>query len=230
MVPLGVANVMYKAVMFDMDGLLLDTERLQLDCFVAAQRDLEIPENPKVFLACIGLRSDMGASIIRDSLPFGTDFDAFYKHWIALCECAISQGVPLRPGVMTMLETLKQRGLNMGVATSSRSDSAVHHLDGAGILDYFGHVIGGDMVDDPKPSPEIYHRLASSLDVKSAECAAFEDSETGTRAAMAAGATTVQVPDLIPPSDAFRDFGHVIAPTLLDGAVSIGLIDKMDVI
>jgi HAD superfamily hydrolase (TIGR01509 family) len=224
--PLGVASVMYKAVMFDMDGLLLDTERLQLDCFVTAQRDFEIPENPKVFLACIGLRSDMGASIVRDSLPFGTDFDAFYKHWIALCKSAISQGAPLRPGVVTVLETLKQRGLSMGVATSSRSDSAVHHLDGAGILDYFDHVIGGDMVEEPKPSPEIYYRLASALNVKPAECAAFEDSETGTRAAMAAGATTVQVPDMIPPSDKFRDFGHVIAPTLLEGAMAIGLIDR----
>lgn len=218
----------FDAVLFDMDGLLLDTERLQLNCFVETRRKFNLADRPDVFLTCIGLRSDKSAHIVRDSLTDEIDYDAFCKQWKDACNAALAKGVPLRPGVLPLVRNLAGRGMPMGIATSTKTNDAKHHLEGAGILQYFDHVIGGDMVDDPKPNPQIYMNLAKALKVDASTCVAFEDSETGTRAAIASGATTIQVPDLIPPSDDIRKMNHIIAPSLLEGALVVGLIDKPD--
>jgi HAD superfamily hydrolase (TIGR01509 family) len=215
--------------MFDMDGLLLDTERLQLDCFVAARRNFGLSDSPETFLACIGLRVDKSAHIIQASIGVDADYRAFCDHWDLLCKTALADGVPLRPGVETLLQLLNQRGLPIGIATSSKTEVAKHHLTDASILRYFNVVVGGDMVDAPKPHPQIYYDLATALGVEPADCVVFEDSETGTRAAIASGATTIQVPDMIPPSDALKKLGHLIAPSLLDGAVGIGLIERSEI-
>jgi len=116
----------------------------------------------------------------------------------------------------------------MGVATSSQTPHARSHLERAGILPHLKCVVGGDLVKNGKPNPEVYHKVSGLLGAKAEDCIAFEDSETGTTAALASGAKTVQVPDLIPPTDGFSKNGQIIAPTLLDGAIETGLISPAE--
>ncbi|MGP6086817.1 HAD family hydrolase [Antarctobacter jejuensis] len=219
----------FAAVMFDMDGLLLDTEQVCLDAFLDARRTFGLPDGVEFFMKCVGLRQEMTRPIILDSLQGQADYDAFAAEWDRRMTARLNTGIPLRPGAADLLRLLHARGLPVGVATSTRTDRARHHLDRAGLLPFLRHVVGGDRVDLPKPDPQPYHRLAALLGATASACIAFEDSETGTRAAIASGAVTVQVPDLIEPSEALCALGHLIAPSLLDGAVAAGLITAADI-
>jgi beta-phosphoglucomutase-like phosphatase (HAD superfamily) len=93
-------------------------------------------------------------------------------------------------------------------------------------LEFVGPLVGGDMVDRPKPDPQAYLKLADALGVDPRQCVVFEDSDFGVRAGVASGARVVQVPDMITPSDDVSALGHLIAPSLLDGAVMAGIIDR----
>ena len=214
----------FAAAMFDMDGLLLDTERVCLDAFVEARRAFGLSDGVDHFMKCVGLRAEASGQIIADSLQGQADPAVFNAAWDQRIETRLQQGIPLRPGAAELLRILHTRGVPVGVATSTRADRARHHLDRAGLLPFLRHVVGGDQVDRPKPDPQPYHRLAEFLGTTAEACVAFEDSDAGTRAAVASGALTVQVPDLIAPSEPLRALGHHIAPSLLAGAVAVGLI------
>mgnify|MGYP000359677786 CR=1 FL=1 len=217
------------AVMFDMDGLLLDTEKVCLECFVATRREFGLPDNPDVFLKCVGLRGEKPERIIRESLGDKVELAAFDTAWDKKIDASISRDVPVKSGAITLVRALAAKGVLMGVATSTNTQRAKAQLDRAGLLAYFTCVIGGDLVQNHKPNPEVYHKVAQILGVKAKDCVAFEDSETGTRAAVASGAITVQVPDLIQPSQGLIALGHIIAPTLIAGALRAGLIGACDI-
>ena len=119
---------------------------------------------------------------------------------------------------------MQSAGIPRVVATSTSTQHAFHHLQKAGINDLVTHVVGGDQVSLGKPEPEIYLKAAAAAGSDAQDCAAFEDSEPATRAAVRSGATTVQVPDLKPPSQKTLELGHVVAYDLLMGTEKIGLI------
>jgi beta-phosphoglucomutase-like phosphatase (HAD superfamily) len=104
----------------------------------------------------------------------------------------------------------------MAVATSTRTKRATEKLGDAGLLDYFKIVIGGDQVEQGKPDPEIYLKAASALSSAPSRCLALEDSANGVKAAVAAGMTVVQIPDLVPPSDELLQLGHIVLSSLAD--------------
>lgn len=213
-----------EAVLFDMDGLLLDTERLCMESFIAARRFFGLSDAEDIFLRTVGVRHDIAEAMVSDSLSGVVGIAAFDEKWSALNEELLSQNIPLRPGAETLLAAIKARGIPMAVATSTQAARAAKHLKRVGFFDYFTCVVGGDQVQNPKPDPEPYLRAANQLGVDITHCVAFEDSDPGTRAAYLAGATVVQVPDLKEPSGPIRGLGHLIAPDLLSGAVAIGLI------
>ena len=227
---MGLLNEQRLGVMFDMDGLLLDTERLFLRSFVKTREHFGMSGNPEIFISCIGLRPDIAAPIIRASLDAGTDFETFNDQWNRYIAVEFSGEIPCRPGAKTLLRILSEKKIAIGVATSTATDLARQHLQSSGLLDFIGPIVGGDMVARPKPDPQAYMMLADALGRVATDCVAFEDSDVGTRAAVASGATTVQVPDMLTVSDAVRNLGHVIAPSLLDGALAVGLIGADDMI
>lgn len=220
---------MIKGVLFDMDGLLLDTERVCLETFVQTRRQFALPGNPETFMRCIGLRADRGDAIIRDSLASPDDMPTFIAAWHIEIARALDHKIPVKQGAAKLLQLLADRGLPMAVATSTHTAKACAHLEKAGLLPFFTHVVGGNLVTHGKPDPETYHVAAAQLGLRAADCAAFEDSNTGTRAAVASGARTVQVPDMIKPAPDVRALGHVIAPSLLEGAIAIGLMTPADI-
>ena len=208
-----------------MDGLLLDTERPILEAAERAARALALGDQSAVFRAMIGVRSDRAMPMLERALAGRASLEDFRAEWSVHMAELEREGIAIRPGVLTPLERLAERGLPCAVATSTRRATAHELLGRTGLARFFRTVTGGDDVVEPKPAPEIYLTAAASLGLEARRCCAFEDSAPGTRAAVASGATVVQVPDLVVPDEALRALGHVIAPDVLEGARRVGLID-----
>ena len=214
----------FKAVLFDMDGLLIDSERQFFKSFLQTCAEFDLSNMEQVFYDCIGLRSADSAVVLQKALGHLVGLAAFNAAWDDRAEQQRSKNIPLKSGAQELLSLLQDAGIPRVVATSTSTSKAMHHLQKAGIYDLVTHVVGGDQVSLGKPEPEIYLKAAATAGFDAQDCAAFEDSDPGTLAAVRSGATTVQVPDLKPPSQKTLALGHVVAHDLLTGAEKIGLI------
>jgi HAD superfamily hydrolase (TIGR01509 family) len=200
------------ALVFDMDGLLLDTERIALETFEAACTANGVSVAREVYFTCVGSRGD---AILRRALGSTFPFDAVSRDWSALYnERVMTRAVDVKEGAITLLEMTRQLDLPIALATSTRTALAKHKLEMAGLARFFQVVIGGDAVTHGKPHPEPYLAAARALGRSASRCWAVEDSENGVRAAHAAGCFVLQVPDLVQPSQSVRDIGHRILADL----------------
>lgn len=201
------------AVIFDMDGLMLDSERAIVDALRAAATGQDADIEPDWWLCLIG-HGD-AACRARLSEKIGADAaDALladgHARYIAVAEA----GLPHRPGIVALLELLAAHDVPRAVATSTRSPLAQRKLAAAGLLAHFDVVCTSSDVAAPKPAPDVYLLAAERLGVAPAQCLVLEDSPTGVRAALAAGMTAIQVPDLLAPDDTVRALGHRIVESL----------------
>ena len=212
------------AVLFDMDGLLLDTERVVLDCFCEACAVQGLVEKEYVFYQCIGLRRADSRVVLEREFGDLLNLEQFDADWEHRIVARLSKQVPVKSGAKQLLQHLDESGVPAVVATSTPTDIAVANLKLAGLFDYMTAVLGGEQVENGKPDPEIYLKAAGLAGHDIRECAAFEDSDPGTLAAVRSCALTVQVPDLRPPSVETLALGHLVAADLLTGARRIGLI------
>lgn len=207
----------FKAAIFDMDGLLLDSERICMDCFLEAGRHIGYAIDPEVYLSCVGTNEARTKAILieghGDDFPFEAITALWRKRYL---EEILENAIPLKAGAEALLEAIVASGTPLALATSTAYELARIKLKNAGLADYFDYVVGGDQVSQGKPDPEIYLRAASGLKVSPLDCIAFEDSENGVLAALAANMSVVQVPDLVEPSLALRSRGHRVLTSLLD--------------
>lgn len=204
------------AVIFDMDGLMIDSERVSIACWNEAALTLEIALPEGFFLHMVGLGERDCLQLLHKHVDDGMRVDALLAHCHALYDARTHDGLPLRPGILELLELLKERGVPRAVATSTRQPRASRKLAASGLLDYFDAVVTSSDVQHPKPAPDIYLLAAQRLGIDPARCLALEDSPTGTRAALAAGMTVIQVPDLVHPDAGVRALGHRIVESLHD--------------
>ncbi len=207
----------FDAVIFDMDGLLLDTERLALDAFHSTCSAFNLGDLTDLFKKCIGTNAGMGKSILKDGLKGIADFEEFSSMWESEYR-KVTEGrpIPLKEGAEELINHIDKIGKPMAVATSSNYGSAKKKLQCSGILHFFKHIIGGDQVVRSKPDPEIYLKAASALLTEPSKCIAFEDSKNGVKAAVAAGMTVVQIPDLVFPDEELLNLGHIVLESLTD--------------
>jgi len=188
-----------KAVLFDMDGLLIDTEAVYIDALQAAAEAMGL-EMPMAFChSMIGIPGPVCDGMIQDF--YGPDFrlDIFSAHFDARAAAVFAVGVPVKPGAVEMLDFLKARGLPLAIATSSSQATVRKHLGRVGLLDRFKAVATRDDVARSKPHPDVYLEAARRLGVAPEHCIAFEDSNTGLTAAHAAGTMAIMVPDILQP-------------------------------
>lgn len=191
-------NCNISGVLLDMDGLLLDTERLQMEVGpdVVARFGYALP--PQFFRRLVGVARHDAARIIGEEVGDIIDPLALDKAWDEAMDLRMENGVPLRPGVAAFFDALDRLGLARAVATNSMTRRAEWKLDHAGLLDRIDAVVGVDQVEAGKPAPYVYLRATERIGWSPDDCAAFDDSDLGVRAAMNAGVgIVVQIPDLV---------------------------------
>ena len=205
------------AVIFDMDGLMLDTERLHLEHWRRATQDFGFDTMEDVYMQSFGLNSRDTERLFLRHLGETFPYVAIRDRWREYAEHHVGQcGVPHKAGLIDLLDMLKPRRIPKAVATSTRRESALHLLEKVGVLHHFDVVVGGDEVTKGKPDPEIFLTAAERLQVEPAGCVVFEDSPAGIRAAHAAGMIPILVPDLISPPDDVRALAFRILESLED--------------
>jgi HAD superfamily hydrolase (TIGR01509 family) len=205
----------FKAAIFDMDGLLLDTERIFLDAFEQTCGDLGFKFEMELFVKLIGTNSVKTKEILTEGFGRGFNHDRFREVWIRhVDEYLSTNSIPLKDGAINLLEKISSVPLPMAIATSTRHSDAIKSLESTGLIDYFKFVVGGDHVTHGKPHPEIFLKVADRLGMSPVECIVFEDSENGVKSAHAAGMDVIQVPDLVTPSEEIKWLGHRIYHSL----------------
>lgn len=206
---------MPKAVIFDMDGLLIESETFYHRAFYLAadEHGFSLPEDNYQRL-CGSTWLAIG-TMLRDE--HGADFpvDQFGESWRKHLGLITTEGVPLKRGVFEMLDLLDELSIPRAIATSSFRLSVDHHLGPYDILRRFNHVLSRESYDEPKPSPAPYLKAAALLGLDPDVCLALEDSHQGVRSASRAGMMTVMVPDVAQPNDEMRQACVMIADSLL---------------
>ncbi len=208
----------FDAVIFDLDGTLVDTERLMYEAgeTVFARHGTRMTHD--LFGQILGTDGPTGQRILRAALP-ETDLDALNRDWDAEIHTRFAAGIPAREGAEALLTALAGQGLPLAVATSSGTRAATRKLSETGLARFFEVVVTADDVTHRKPAPDPYLLAARQLGVDPARCLAFEDSGPGSRSAFAAGMQVVLVPDMTTPP---TDHAHHVAPSLIEGARKAG--------
>ncbi|MDD2956409.1 MAG: HAD family phosphatase [Oscillospiraceae bacterium] len=214
---------MIKAIVFDMDGVLFDTERVAQESLMKASAVSGHPIPEELSFRILG----MNAAAVRQAFmeTMGDDFD--YDGYMAIShefhvKAIEEEGIPEKPGLHEVLDYLKSHGYRIALATSTDRVRASRNLELTGVRGYFEELVCGDMIERSKPAPDIYLKAADLLKVAPEECLAVEDSPNGIRSAFAGGLKTVMVPDLIPLTDELRPMLFAVKDSLL------GLIDLLE--
>ncbi|HEX4198170.1 MAG TPA: HAD family phosphatase [Caulobacteraceae bacterium] len=204
-----------RAVIFDMDGLLVDTEVPVRDALMNAAAGIgrELPAT--VFLSMVGTTSAHSDAILVEHFGEGFDLAAFQAEVWRLLETRFDLGVPLKPGALELLALVDQIGLPKALVTSSSRRAVDRHLP-AEVVARFAHLVTRESVERGKPHPEPYLKAAAALGIAPRDCLALEDSHNGVRSAHAAGMMAVMVPDLLEATDEMREKTIAIAQSLHD--------------
>lgn len=193
-----------EALVFDMDGLLIDSEVLVRAAVMKAAAALGHEYPHELYGRTMGRADQDYIEIVRDHFGPGFPMERFLAEGTAEITRAFEAGVCLKQGVVELLDDLDRRGLPYALATSSPRASAERHLSDHGLWDRFAAVVARDDVDRHKPDPAPFLKAAALLGTAPAACLALEDSHNGVRAAHAAGMMTVMVPDLLGPTEEMR--------------------------
>ena len=206
-----------KLVIFDMDGLMIDTEPLAIAGWGAAASELNITIPEELPKRVIGMNRDLCKVYMLEAM--GQDFD--YDTALAILHKFMdnyfeTHGIPLKPGIIELLDKLEELGISKAVATSSAYKRAFYKLTKANIAHRFSTIIGGDMVAESKPAPDIFLKAAEVCNTSPNDCIVLEDSNPGAEGGYRAGMRVIVVPDLVSPTDITRKRAYAVCNSLHD--------------
>lgn len=205
------------AVIFDMDGLMLDTERLARIAWDRAMADWGYTIPDEVYHQLIGRTVPDVGRILRDKVAAELPFEEIAQRKQEYLDREIAQhGIPVKPGLFQLLDWLDRVHLKKAVASSTFRELAMQKLRHAGLQDRFDTIVGGDEIRQGKPAPDIFLAAARRLDTPADRCVVLEDSEPGVQAANAAGMISVMVPDGRPPSSEAAARAYRVLPSLAE--------------
>lgn len=205
---------MMRGAIFDMDGVLFDTERLHQRCWreLAKRMGVTLPDS---FTAAISGTTGETMDRVLEEYYHCSHGDVLRHEQFRMMSEALSHDIPVKPGVTELLIALRRRDMLIAVASSSASSVVHGNLSRTGIDMFFDEVVGGEDVENGKPAPDIFRLAARRLGLAPEQCFVFEDSVNGVLAGNAAGCVTVMVPDLVFPSEELASTCTVV-PSLLD--------------
>lgn len=205
----------YEAVVFDMDGVIFDSERAVMNCWLELAQKYDIKDIEKPYFACVGTTMTRTREIMLET--YGEDFpyDEYARESSLMYHEKYDGGkLPMKPGVMELLSYLKGKGKKIALASSTRRETVTNQLRWAGIIDCFDVIICGDMVAKSKPAPDIFLKACQELGVSPEKTYAIEDSYNGIRAAHAGQLRPIMVPDLLEADDEMRGMAECVCDNL----------------
>ena len=209
----------FDAVVFDMDGVIFDSERATMDCWIELAEKYSIPDIKTPYYKCIGVNAAMTRKIIFDA--YGEDFpyDRYAGEASQMYHDKYDGGrLPVKKGAREILEFLKKNNKKIALASSSRKETVINQLRDAGLLDFFDEIVTGDMVEKSKPEPDIFLKACEKLGILPQRSYAIEDSFNGIRAAYSGKLKPIMVPDILPADDEMRQKAEAVLESLLDVA------------
>ena len=205
----------FDAVVFDMDGVIFDSERAVLECWLELADKYAIPNIMEPYLACTGTTMARTREIMMET--YGPDFpyDEYAAEASAMFHERYDGGrLPMKRGVREILEYLKSHGKRIALASSTRRETVVNQLRDAKILEYFDEVVTGDMVERSKPEPDIFLMACEKVGVAPTRAFAIEDSYNGIRAAHSGKLRPIMVPDLRPADAEMKELAEAVLEDL----------------
>ena len=215
-------NGLPRVVLSDMDGLLLDTEKLSKQSFDHMAMTHGLTNADDIFPQLIGRNKAAHQIVFDQTLPQEINRQTFADDWMACYLELLADHVPVKDGALALMQRMQDHGIPFVVVTSSATAKAEMLLERAGLSGFIHNIIGGDQVVQGKPAPDIYLKAAAMFDHPIKTMLALEDSNNGIFAAYHSGAVAVQIPDLAPPSDDAKALGHIILDHLDDLAGHFG--------
>lgn len=206
---------MTKGIIFDMDGLMLDTEKLLARYWMQAAQEAGFPMELHHVLSIRSLSPEYAKPKLQNIFGEKFDYESIRTRRRELTAAHIAAyGIEKKPGLDALLCYLKQSGRRIAAATATDRNRTCRYLESCGVLGYFDALICGDMVQKGKPDPEIYQKAADALGLEPSVCIALEDSPNGIRSALAAGCKAVMVPDLSEPEKELLPLLYACVPDL----------------
>ena len=206
-----------KGVIFDMDGVILDSEKLYVRFWCEAGRFYGFPMEEKHALSIRSMARQLASEKLRGIFGSSFDYDAVRSKRVELMDKYVEEnGIELKDGAEDLLMYLKENGYRIALATATPPDRAEKYLKAHDLYKYFDVTVSASMVSLGKPAPDIYLLAAEMLGLSAQSCLALEDSPNGIRSASSAGCVTVMVPDLDLPNDDILTLLHSVANGLCD--------------
>lgn len=205
------------AIIFDMDGLLVDTERFSFEAFKYAIATHGLEEMNDLFRSLVGTNEHHHSATLQKKLSDRIDPVAFRKTWVDYYKQSTeTEIIPLLPGVIETLRWLKTHDVKTAVATSSTTAAAERKLTDTGISNYFMTVVCGDQVERSKPHPDIYLKAGKAINANMENSIGLEDSVNGVKSAHAAGLKVIQIPNVVPPAPELSQLGITVCDSMHD--------------